>query len=150
MTVLNAGASSACTNWATIDWEQVEKHVKRLQVRIAKAIRDGKRGKAKALQWLLTHSHHAKLLAVRRVTQNKGSKTPGVDGVIWDTNKKKSDAVKTLKRRGYKPQPLRRIYIPKRNNQKRPLGIPTVTSYCTSYYLVLGLNCLCSSVRYFS
>ena len=74
MTVLNAGASSACTNWATIDWEQVEKHVKRLQVRIAKAIRDGKRGKAKALQWLLTHSHHAKLLAVRRVTQTKGAK----------------------------------------------------------------------------
>lgn len=140
MTAVNAGASSACTNWATIDWDQVEQHVKRLQVRIAKAIRDGKRGKAKALQWLLTHSHHAKLLAVRRVTQNKGSKTPGVDGVIWDTNKKKSDAVKALKRRGYKPQPLRRIYIPKRNNQKRPLGIPCLIDRSQQALHLLGLE----------
>jgi RNA-directed DNA polymerase len=108
-------------------------------VRIAKAIREGKRGKAKALQWLLTHSHHAKLLAVRRVTQNKGSKTPGVDGVIWDSNKKKSDAVKTLKRRGYKPQPLRRIYIPKKKG-KRPLGIPCLIDRAQQALHLLGLE----------
>ncbi len=140
MTAITAGASSACTKWATIDWQQVEKHVRRLQVRIAKAIREGKRGKAKALQWLLTHSHHAKLLAVRRVTQNKGSKTPGVDGVVWDSNKKKSDAVNTLKRRGYKPQPLRRIYIPKRNGKKRPLGIPCLVDRAQQALHLLGLE----------
>jgi RNA-directed DNA polymerase len=55
-------------------------------MRIAKATREGKRGKAKALQWILTHSRAAKLLAVRRVSQNKGSKTPGIDGIIWNTD----------------------------------------------------------------
>lgn len=138
--ITSAGASSTCTNWTTIDWKQVEKHVRRLQVRIAKAIREGKRGRAKALQWLLTHSHHAKLLAIRRVTQNKGCKTPGVDGVLWNSNKKKSDVIKTLNRRGYKPQPLRRIYIPKRNGKKRPLGIPCLIDRAQQALHLLGLE----------
>ena len=62
------------TNWKHIKWDQVENHVRRLQVRIAKAIKLGRLGKAKALQWILTHSYYAKLLAVKRVTQNKGKK----------------------------------------------------------------------------
>lgn len=55
-------------------------------MRIAKATRKGKYGKAKALQWLLTHSPSAKLLAVKRVSHNKGSKTSGIDGAIWNTD----------------------------------------------------------------
>ena len=79
-----------------------------LQMRIAKAIRAQCHGKAKALQWLLTHSHAAKLLAVKRVTENKGHRTPGVDGKVWRTARQKLEAVEQLKRRGYQPQPRRR------------------------------------------
>ncbi len=70
------GASSATTLWDSIDWKATQSHVRRLQIRIAKAVREGRWGKVKALQRLLTHSHSAKLLAVRRVTQNRGRHTP--------------------------------------------------------------------------
>jgi RNA-directed DNA polymerase len=80
----------------------------------------------KALQWLLTHSFAAKALAVKRVTENQGKKTPGVDGKIWGTPAAKLKAIKSLQRRDYRPQPLRRVYIPKANGKLRPLGIPTM------------------------
>ena len=70
------------SQWQSINWMAIEQHVLKLQMRIAKATREGKRGKAKALQWILTHSKAAKFLAVIRVSQNKGSKTPGIDGII--------------------------------------------------------------------
>ncbi|MBX9805813.1 MAG: group II intron reverse transcriptase/maturase [Alphaproteobacteria bacterium] len=114
--------------WDTIAWHQAKANVRRLQIRIAKAYREGKPGKVKALQWLLTHSRSAKLLAVKRVTENRGGKTPGVDKVVWRTANQKLKAVSTLKRHGYQPQPLRRIYIPKKLSGKlRPLSIPTMT-----------------------
>lgn len=112
--------------WNSIDWKDAEKRVRSLQLRIAKAIRDGRKGKAKALQWLLSHSMAAKALAVRRVTQNKGSKTPGVDSVRWKTNTQKLNAAKSLVRKSYKALPLRRLYIKKKNGKLRPLGIPTM------------------------
>src|SRR6266849_1476213 len=111
-------------DWKSIDWKAIEKLVRRLQVRIAKATQVGKHRRVKALQWLLTHSWAAKLLAVRRVTTNRGAKTPGVDNVIWQTDKQKLQAADNLKRRGYKPKPLRRFYIPKKNGKLRPLSIP--------------------------
>src|SRR4029078_9991256 len=98
----------------------------RLQMRIAKAIKAKRYGKAKALQWILTHSHSAKLLAIKRVTTNKGARTPGVDKKGWRTGQQKLAAISLLKRRGYKPQPLRRIYIKKKNGKLRPLSIPTI------------------------
>jgi len=120
-----SGASSASKlTWETINWPQVNKEVKRLQMRIAKAAREKRYGKVKALQWILTHSLFAKLLAVKRVTQNSGAKTPGVDGVIWKMPEQKMGAVQSLQRRGYKTQPLRRIYIPKSQGGQRPLSIP--------------------------
>jgi RNA-directed DNA polymerase len=87
--------------------------VRRLQARIVKAVQAGRWGKVRALQHLLTHSFSGKALAVRRVTENDGKKTPGVDGVIWDTPAKKTCAIQQLWQRGYRAQPLRRIYIPK-------------------------------------
>lgn len=82
---LRTGALSANARWEDIDWKTTKAHVKRLQLRIAKAAREGRYSKVKTLQWLLTHSYYAKLLAVRRVTQNKGKNTSGVDGVVWKT-----------------------------------------------------------------
>ena len=107
-------------------WHAVRQAVRRLQMRIAKATQAGRHRKAQALQWLLTHSRSAKLLAVKRVTENKGAKTPGVDNVIWRTDRQKYAAVQNLKRRGYRPLPLRRHYIPKKNGKLRPLSIPTM------------------------
>jgi RNA-directed DNA polymerase len=89
------------TNWKSIPWIYLEKHVKRLQVRIAKAASEGKHGRVKALQWILTHSCYAKLLAVKRVTENKGKNTPGIDGVVWKTVSEKLNAVNRLDRRSY-------------------------------------------------
>jgi len=121
------GAPSTCEIlWDAIDWRAAEEHVRRLQMRIAKAVREGRHNRAKALQWLLTHSWYGKLIAVRRVAQNKGGKTPGVDRIFWNTPMQKLRAAMSLRRRGYRTQPLRRIYIPKKNGKKRPLGIPTM------------------------
>ncbi len=69
MTGVKPGAPAGdAVKWHTIIWEDVRRHVRRLQMRIAKAVKEGKPGKVKALQWLLTHSFHAKLLAVKRGT----------------------------------------------------------------------------------
>jgi RNA-directed DNA polymerase len=129
---MTTGASSTVANqttlsaWDKLPWKKMEREVKRLQMRIAKAIQEGKYHKAKALQWLLTHSSSAKYLAVKKVTSNRGKKTPGVDGVLWKWSKHKFDAVNDVKRTGYKVQPLKRVYIPKKNGKLRPLGIPTM------------------------
>ena len=104
----------------------IRQEVRRLQVRIAKAIQLGNPRRASALQWLLTHSRAARLLAVWRVTTNRGAKTPGVDQVIWRTDRQKLQAADNLKRHGYRPKPLRRLYIPKKNGKLRPLSIPTM------------------------
>lgn len=116
----------ASVNWNNTDWCQATKRVRRLQLRIAKAYREGRYNKATSLQYLLTHSISAKLLAVRRVAQNKGGNTPGVDGVTWKTATQRWQAALLLRRRGYQAQPLRRIYIPKRTGKLRPLSIPTM------------------------
>jgi RNA-directed DNA polymerase len=97
-----------------------------VQKQIAKAEREARGGKVKRMQNLLTRSLAAKRLAVRRVTENQGAKTPGVDGETWSTPTAKALAVETLKEEGYKPKPLKRVFIPKPNGKKRPLGIPTL------------------------
>jgi RNA-directed DNA polymerase len=80
----------------------------------------------KVLQRLLTSSLSGKALAVKRVTENQGKRTSGVDRQLWSTPESKSQAVQNLNRRGYKPLPLRRVYIPKSRTKMRPLGIPTM------------------------
>ena len=118
------GAPSA--TWSDIIWQKVESNVYRLQMRIAKAARENSPNKVKALQWLLTHSLEAKLLAVKKVISSKGAKTPGVDGKLYRTNTEKMQLALSLKQRGYKAQPLKRVHIPKSNGKTRALGIPTL------------------------
>jgi RNA-directed DNA polymerase len=120
--------SREAAEWYAIDWQAIHCNVRRLQVRIVQATKESRWGRVRALQRLLTHSYSGKVLAVRRVTENNGKKTPGVDQEIWDTPEKKTQAVHALKRRGYRSQPLRRVYIPKSDGKTmRPLGIPTMT-----------------------
>lgn len=88
----NSGAPHAPffdTNWNQLNWPSIEKSVYRLQMRIAKAVCNKQHGRVKSLQWLLVNSVHAKLLAVKRVTTAKGSRTPGIDGVTWTDTKEK-------------------------------------------------------------
>jgi RNA-directed DNA polymerase len=136
-----AGAASHDEmGWHAIKWQAVNQEVRRLQVRIVKAQQQGKWGKVKALQHLLTHSFSGKALAVKRVTENQGKRTPGVDGEIWKTPQKKAEAIETLKQQGYHPRPLRRIYIPKSNGAQRPLSIPTMKDRAMQALYLLALD----------
>ncbi len=115
-------------NWHDLDWARIQQSVRKTQLKIAQATREGDWRRVKRLQRLLTHSFYGRCLAVRRVTENRGRKTPGVDGETWGTPQAKLHAVGRLsKKRGYRPRPLRRVWIPKPGkHEKRPLGIPTM------------------------
>ena len=133
--------SHEAAEWYAIDWPAINRNVRRLQVRIVQATKAGRWGRVRALQRLLTHSYSGKVLAVRRVTENNGKKTPGVDQEIWDTPEKKTQAVHALKRRGYQSQPLRRVYIPKSDGKTmRPLGIPTMKDRAQQALYLLALT----------
>jgi RNA-directed DNA polymerase len=101
---------------------------------------EGRWGKVRALQWLLTHSFSGKAIAVKRVTENTGKNTPGVDGQTWSTPEAKSQAILSLKRHGYKALPLRRVNIPKSNGKMRPLGIPTMKDRAMQKLHLLALE----------
>lgn len=126
--------------WSSIDWGKCRREVRKLQVRIAKATREGRHNKVKSLQWLLTHSFSGKALAVRRVTENQGGNTPGVDRVRWSTPNAKFQAILSLRRHGYRSLPLRRIHIPKSNGKTRPLGIPTMKDRTMQALYLLALE----------
>jgi transposase len=137
----SVGATTDITlAWHQINWQQAERNVRRLQARIVQATQVGKWGKVKALQRLLTHSLSGKALAVRRVTENTGKRTPDVDGAIWKTPEQKGEAIQTLNQRGYHPQPLRRVYIPKSNGACRPLSIPTMRDRAMQALYLLALD----------
>jgi|LGOV01.1.fsa_nt_gb RNA-directed DNA polymerase len=112
--------------WNKLNWSQIEAKVSKLQSRIAKAVGRGRYNLVKKLQYLLTNSFHAKLLAVRKVTTNKGKNTPGIDGVILSTPSSKYKTALKLSNKGYKPLPLKRIHIKKSNGKNRPLSIATM------------------------
>jgi RNA-directed DNA polymerase len=150
-----AGAASSLTGapshpddeWHAIDWRKAHQEVRRLQARIVKAVQAGRWGKVKALQRLLTHSFSGRALAVRRVTENQGKWTPGVDGEIWDTPEKKAQAIRRLRQHGYRAQPLRRVYIDKSSGHgKRPLGIPCMIDRVFQMLYKLALDPIAETI----
>ena len=127
--------------WEETNWKIVYRHVNRLQTRIAKATQEKKWHLVKRLQYLLTHSHYAKLLAVRTVSRNHGARTAGVDGVLWNTPASKFQAAKSLNDKRYKAKALRRVYIPKPGKEtKRPLSIPTMYDRAMQALYAIGLQ----------
>jgi RNA-directed DNA polymerase len=140
-TLAGAPCYEVVIDWNRICWKKVYRNVRRLQARIVKAVKEKRRGKVKALQWLLTRSYSGKALAVRRVTENRGKKTPGVDGEVWDTPQKKAQGIARLRQRGYRTQPRRRAYILKKDGKrKRPLGIPTMLDRAMEALYKLALD----------
>ncbi|MDP8239699.1 MAG: reverse transcriptase N-terminal domain-containing protein, partial [Candidatus Hatepunaea meridiana] len=137
----NPQTESATTEgWHTVNWQFVNHKVVRLQFSIAKAVREGKWRKVRCLQGILVHSFYAKLLAVKRVTENRGKRTSGVDGELWSTPAAKLNAAKRLTDHNYRAKPLRRVWIPKRNGKLRPLGIPTMHDRAMQALYLLALQ----------
>jgi RNA-directed DNA polymerase len=122
----DTATSDKYSTWSLIDWGEVEEFVRSMQIKIADATKSSDWRRVNRLQYKLTHSFRAKLLAVKVVTSNKGKNTPGIDNAIWNTDARKLAGALSLNRIGYKPSPLRRVEIPKQNGKTRPLGIPTM------------------------
>ncbi|MGD1699252.1 group II intron reverse transcriptase/maturase [Dapis sp. BLCC M229] len=136
----------ACINpnlkWRDINWRRVEKNVFKLQKLIYRASSRGEIRKMRKYQRLLTKSYYARLLAVRRVTQdNQGKKTAGVDGIKNLPPMQRFNLVILLNTRYLKASPTRRVWIPKPGKEeKRPLGIPTMYDRALQALVKLGME----------
>jgi len=126
--------------WKSIDWKVVKGKVNKLQSRIAKAVSENKWNLVRKLQYLLTKSFYAKLLATKKITSNKGKRTAGVDNELWLTPSQKYKGAIALSNKGYKALPLKRTYIKKSNGKKRPLGIPTIYDRAMQALYTLSLD----------
>ncbi|ERT09445.1 HNH endonuclease family protein [Lyngbya aestuarii BL J] len=136
-------ASLKTTNnaWNTMPWGKIQRKVFKLQKSIYQAVKSGQKAKARRLQRLLNKSYFARLLAVRKVSQdNQGKRTAGVDGIKNLSPKDRIHLVDKLKQR-QKAKSLRRIWIPKPGrDEKRPLGIPTLHDRALQALVKLGLE----------
>src|SRR5262245_22249567 len=127
--------------WSTLPWCDIEADVFKLQKRIYQASTRGDIEKVRSLQKLLLNNRAAKLLAVRRVTQdNRGKNTAGVDGIASLSPEERLRLADDLKV-GAKASPVRRVFIPKPGSEElRPLGIPTIHDRALQALVKLALE----------
>jgi len=118
--------------WHLIDWKKAEKVVRDLQEKIVIATLEKNMKEVYKIQWILLNTFESKALAIRKVVTNKGKRTAGTDGIVWNNPKDYWMAIQTLTEivknpNKYQAQPLKRVWIPKANSKDlRPLGIPTM------------------------
>ena len=128
------------SEWHCIRWDRVIRQVRSIQSRIVKAVQATRWNKVKVLQGILTRSYAARLLAIRRVTENRGSKTAGIDEQLWNTPELKLQAVSLLEQSNYQPLAVRRVKISKGKGKWRPLGIPAMKDRAMQALHLLGLD----------
>jgi RNA-directed DNA polymerase len=136
-----ADARERTEDWQTLPWKKFQRNVYRLQKRIYQAARRSDFKRVRNLQRLLLRSYSARCLAVRQVSQdNRGKRTPGVDGVASLTPAQRMKLVDRLRNLRCKAAPIRRMYIPKPNGEQRPLGIPTLGDRALQALVKLALE----------
>ncbi|MEA3393786.1 MAG: group II intron reverse transcriptase/maturase [Pseudomonadota bacterium] len=136
----DAASLDGPSEWHSIDWKAVMRFVGKVQMRIAQAETEKDFRRVARLTRSLIRSWQAKALAVRKVTENHGKRTSGIDRVLWDTPTKKWNAIGCLNPRGYKARPSKRVYIPKSDGKERPLGIPTMRDRAMQALYLLALE----------
>ncbi len=130
-------------DWHSIDWVQVEGDVRRLRQRIFTASQAGDLKRVRSLQKLMLRSRANALVSVRRVTElNAGRKTAGVDGRVVVTAPGKALLADRVQHRAgpWVPKPVKRVYIPKVNGKRRPLGIPVIVDRALQAQVVNALE----------
>jgi RNA-directed DNA polymerase len=130
-------------DWDAVQWRQAEENVRRLRQRIFAASRAGDLKRVRNLQKLMLRSRGNALVAVRRVTElNAGRKTAGVDGTVAVSPEQKAELVDWLQHRtrSWSPRPVKRVYVPKSNGRRRPLGIPVIADRCLQALTVTALE----------
>jgi RNA-directed DNA polymerase len=139
-----SAATQACApsgaTWDGINWAKVQRHVRGLQTRMVKASQAGRHNKVKALQWLLTHSFSGRALAVKRVTENNGRNTPGVDKVTWKTPVAKTNAILSEAEGASSLASSTIQFIPKKNGKMRALGVPVMKCRAMQALYLLALE----------